>query len=428
MATIELGDLTDAPPAPITGRPLPRLHLRQLAVAAVTLALLVCGASAPAGEPGVRRLWSGAYQPENILAVTGDALYVQNDSQLVAYDLDDGDVRWAWRMDLDMLGIRPVLAGGLVLVQADNDTDDATEVSHTTIALDAATGAEIWRRSGGLRYDMIKEDSALLVEYQAEDRMVMSRIGLADGKPYWTLLVPGMREIVTDPAGRLLVRTSTGDVSVLRYSDGKREFSRRIMDGVEDPALGRYISMSVDGGRLLVYHSRADDTYTTVHDLTTLDEVMRGEPGNGPLSGCGAVLCRFEDGRFVAVDPMTGKELWREPSSVVGLSMVADDKLMLDLSDGRMHVLVESRTGRQLKAGLGGTALLDQVTEDSLLLLRPSQLPAGLTAITRIDMATGAGDLLGAIPLVPDPQTCQTVPGYLVCPGADRFFVTAVRR
>ncbi|MFC7527685.1 hypothetical protein [Actinoplanes sp. GCM10030250] len=432
MTMIELGDVTrDRPPRAAEDRIRPRLdrfRLRQIALALAAIGVLACGAAAPADEPGVRRLWSGDYGPESMFAVAGTTLYVLNTGELTAYDLAGGSVRWTWRTAENLMGFRPTQDGGPVLVAVgSSDPGEEPEPYRTTVALRPDTGAEIWQRPGVVRLDTA--ESVLLVGHSTDGTDRLTRVRLTDGEPIWTHPAPGLQEVAFDrdagPVGRLAFSTSSGDVTVLRYSDAAQVASRRFEGIAPDEAGIVYVSLSVDGGRLLLFHNEIALAYTTVHDMATLREVFRSAADDNPVSGCQAVLCRFTGDVFTAVDPATGRDLWQE-SPVIGLSMVSDDRLLLDLGDSRERVLVDSRTGRELASRLSGIAVFDPVRQGSVLLLRPSISPLGRTTVARVNLTTGAQNVLGALTVVPDPQSCQTVPGYLICPGADRFVVTAV--
>ncbi|MEU4687671.1 PQQ-binding-like beta-propeller repeat protein [Actinoplanes sp. NPDC023714] len=432
MALIELGDVSGArTPEPVADRitaGLDRRRLRPVALLAVLICLLACGAATRPGAPGVRLLWTAPHdQEEDSVALAGDTLYVLSGgerSELVAYSLTDGRRLWRWSTDAHLISVGPAPDGGPVLVTADpassGDPDGpAALASRTTIALRAASGAELWRRPGEPHAEGIEAGSALLKRFDPRGGIgSLSRVRLEDGVPLWTRDdgAPIQDVGVEAAGGRVVTRTAAGDVTVLAWADGARLASRRITAGA-----GRYSELSVGAGLLYMSAFGPGDPDTDVYRLDGLEPLI-----SGPLANCVGVICTWGQGGFAALDPGNGRELWRGPEIIA--SVMTEDRILTDRQNGSEHVLLDSRTGRALSPPVPGWMAYPDRWQDEILLLRPTSEPIGRTSVTRVDLATGRVSVLGSLEPLPDQQGCRTAPGYLVCTGWDRMVVAAVPR
>ncbi|BBH64538.1 hypothetical protein ACTI_12230 [Actinoplanes sp. OR16] len=432
MAVIELGDMTAGhPPDPVADpitAGLDRRRLRPVALVAVLLCLFACVAAVRPEPPGLRLLWTAPYVQEyESITLSGDTLYVLSGgerAEVVAYSLADGRRLWRWGTDAHLITVDPAPDGGPVLVTADpassgNPDGPAAQASRTTIALRAATGAEMWRRPGEPHWDAIEAGSALLKEFDPRGGIAsLSRVRLEDGVPVWTRSDGALiQDVGVDTAGdRVVTRTAAGDVTVLAWADGAGLASRRITAG-----RGRYSEISVAAGLLFVTVFGADDPDTGVYRLDGLEPLV-----SGPLANCVGVVCTWDAGEFAALAPEDGRELWRGPEIIA--SVMTSDRILTDRQNGSEHVLLDSRTGRELSEPVPGWIAWATRWQDEVLLLRATTEPIGRTSVTRLDLDTGRITVLGSLEPLPDQQSCRTVPGHLVCTGWDRMVVAAVPR
>lgn len=434
MSVIELGELT-------AGRPLEeeadRLRARPFAVALAVLAVLACAGSARPAEPGVRTLWSVELASESNVLVSGDMAYAVRGGEqthVIAYTLADGARRWTRELAGSLAGFRAAPHGGPLLLSVEPLFDGGSEsaVSRTTIALRAGTGEELWQRPGEAHPLAIDGESALLLRYDGHGEVMgLSRVRLIDGVPYWARQVESVQDVAVETGGgqstRLVTNSLAGTLTVLRYTDAAVLAQRRIPGLVSEPALGRYVTLFAEAGRLLVLRSDGARSYSAAYDLATLRELPRIGSAADVSYSCGVVICGHVTESLVGLDPDTGRELWRYPW-VAGISVIGTDRMLLDVRGGQEHVLVESRTGRRIAEGMRGSVAPDYTRDDVILLLDRTVDPPGWISVARLDLRTGERTLLGALVTVPDQQRCQWAAGYLVCEGPGRVAVAAVPR
>ncbi|MBG0561885.1 outer membrane protein assembly factor BamB family protein [Actinoplanes aureus] len=438
MTMIELGDVTAGRPAePEADRIAPRLdrlRVRTAAAAVAGLAVLACAGSAPAAEPGVRPLWSVELASESNVSVSGDVAYVVRGgerTEVIAYTLADGARRWVRELSGRLAGFRTTSDGGPLLLSVEPG-DAGTGMSRTTIALRAGTGAEIWRQPGEVAGLAVDADSTLLIRYDGRGSVMgLSRVRLTDGRPYWDRRVSSVQDVAVEnddgrPA-RVVTNSTRGELTVLRYADAAVLAERRIPGLVSEPAVGRYVTLFAEAGRLLVLHSDGERSYSAAYDLETLREMPRIGSAADVSYSCGVVICGHVAESLVGLDPETGRELWRYPW-VAGILVIGTDRMLIDVQGDSEHLLLESRTGRLLAQDLRGSVAPDHTRDHSLLLLNPTSDPPGEISVAHLDMRTGRRTLLGSLAPVPDPQRCETVPGHVICEGPGRLVVARVPR
>ncbi|GLY03593.1 PQQ-binding-like beta-propeller repeat protein [Actinoplanes sp. NBRC 101535] len=416
MTLIDLGEPGAGPDGRIRADPQGVRRAGVTLVAALTL--LGCTGSIRPGQPGVRPLWSAVFQDGDGLELAGDTAYLLRgrdgaDTELIVYDLATGAERWRWNTT-DTVGFQQTRddAGLLMLGLY---PQDGTAV---TVALRTDSGAEAWRISG----DIVPADFAdpgMLITEDGRLRL----IDVADGRTLWTRTEASTDVVVGDH--RVVTTDTRGDVTVLRYADAAVLTRRRIPALATDPAANRYVMLTAEQGLLLAYHDAGNGTVSSVYDLDSLEEVRAIDAGDGPLSGCGTVLCAFTRSGLAAYDPGTGRRLWSDPEAN-GWSGLSVDRILLDDDSGTAHTLVDSRTGRRLVENLRGRPVDDENAGSRVLLLRPITDLQDRVAVTRLDMVSGRHVTLGALAVTPALQRCRTVPGYLVCEGLGRLDVAAV--
>jgi hypothetical protein len=169
-------------------------------------------------------------------------------------------------------------------------------------------------------------------------------------------------------------------------------------------------------------------TGSVVYRPDTLAELWRAD---GTLTDCHAVVCGADAGGLAGYDPDTGARRWEAGGMTVAWP-VRDDRMVASSEvDGRFQLL-DPATGRAVGAvgsGLGSwrtearSAVADSPAPSSVFVLRSVTATPGETVV-RIDVATGARSLLGAIG-GSGWIGCRNVPNYLVCLQDSRLTVTA---
>ncbi|MEU4428449.1 PQQ-binding-like beta-propeller repeat protein [Actinoplanes sp. NPDC024001] len=353
----------------------------------------------------------------------------------MAYALADGARRWTRDIPGTLAGFQVGPDDGPLVVTVDPVTEtepDGIATGRTTVALQPATGKELWRRPGEVHASTVHAASALMVRYDGQGRISrLTRVRLTDGAPLWDRAGTAVQDIAvendTGEPTRLVTNTATGELTVLRYADAEVVARRRLPGFVSEPAVGRYAVLQAENGRLTVLQQDGEESASTIYHLDTLREIPHSGSWAEVSYGCGVIVCGHTEDSMLARDPADGRVLWRLPGAN-GISVLLPDRLLIDVQGGGEHVLVESRTGRRLAEGLRGSVAPDYDQRQSVLLLNPAFSPPGRVSVTHLDMRTGEQTLLGSLESLPDQQRCQLTPGYLVCDGPSRFVVVAVPR
>ncbi|MEU7901765.1 PQQ-binding-like beta-propeller repeat protein [Actinoplanes sp. NPDC049118] len=448
MTVIELGLVTDGgdrPPSARSRRPIGRAELRRVLVAAVAIVcvLTVTGSARP--EPhGPARLWSTPFREgADTFMVAGGGAYVLSQSggtRLTAHDLRTGVVRWSNPVpdNADVLGL---IQAGVLLLPAAHTTvrfkdPDGLEVyrefSRDTIAVDAVTGRQLWRRPGELA--AATGDRALLTEWNDDGSRVraMQMVRVADGGTVWSRRAADLETWVTDGrfqirADRLVTASAKGDVEVFDLADGSPVSAATLPWGRPPAQDSRATALTVEGHRLYVEHSDQERTTVTAYDTETLRRLWHIEPRSpGGAFGCGPVLCLNGPDGTAGYDRDTGELRWRIPGSANAFPLVTGQLLVDDDESGARHHLIDAATGRRL-ADLGTAAPVWNLgTTASPYLLARTREPAGLMSVSRFDERSGEVLLLGAMPPVIE-YGCQSEGTLLACMTQDsRLAVTDV--
>ncbi|WP_433297368.1 PQQ-binding-like beta-propeller repeat protein [Actinoplanes sp. CA-030573] len=436
MTLIDLGDVTheqEAPPFPVDRRRVLRALLAALTVAG----LVVLAGSAHAAPLGVRRLWTVTdFTEGDNFALGPDTLYVDRleggRDSVAAYDLATGAPRWIVGTGAESGGYGPALAGDTVLAQADplrinrKDKDGniySFERIGTTVALDAASGRELWRADGEARASAAT-GTALVTESDNEGRTIrLSLRRLRTGEEIWNHPTAALTDWTVlpddgDPEMVVLV-TPDGRTTVLRYADG-----RVLSDGRLPWPVRTNAALLWPVGRFLAVIRDVTDTdgTTTVYDPRTLRALWTA----AYVSSCGPLLCSVEVRGVSGRDPVTGHERWNVfPGRDV--REVAGDRLAISTNVDEPTVqLVDARTGRALGPPVKGDIAYTTEVTDSVLLLRPSVKPVGSVVVVRLHLRDGSTDVLGSFTPAGEQQTCAANARYLVCPRGDGLHVMAV--
>jgi outer membrane protein assembly factor BamB len=450
VALIDLGQITDAPPLP-PARPLDRRRVLRpiLAVLAVLGVGVLGGAARPAPSP-VRLLWSIPADESSQVGFDNDAVYVSTASDaratVTAYEVATGRTRWSIPVGVQSPSW-PAVAGDRLLlgtdpVTVDRKTADGTAAievfGRSTIAVDTATGREVWRSTGEPGYT--DRASTMLFQERTDTgrpaRLKLVRV--ADGTTVWSRALTGK----DDPAGswtvverdgrprEIVVLGENNEITFLAYADGSVTRTQRIP--------GTVSRFEMVGDYLLVADTEAAQTHsydpnltfretTTVYRANDLKRLWQADTSDGGFADCGPMLCTGDRKGFSARDAETGRILWTYPGMRTGRPAGSGRLLLFNLDDNQRNVLVDAATGRPVSAPLPGLSTWNSLLSlrDTMLVLRRTTQPVGLESITRLDLTTGRQTLLGVMPIVIEP-TCWELPGLLACQRQDRLEVRAV--
>ena len=341
----------------------------------------------------------------------GDALFLLMRSAVAAYRMPSGARRWSV----------PVRPGARLLAASQGRVVLAVEEPATgtaaLVGLDAATGAQAWRRDGTVP-SLPSGEGPPGVLLARGDGVIDGRLlglDIATGAVRWQLGTPSVRRVLLaadgrpeiadlDPGGTLLIRDA-GSAAVVRT--------------VVLPDLGPVDGFDISGNRLLVYYfERTTLLNSAVFDLTTGRRLWQhtGMAAAGGLWWCGTLLCTGSVSRTTVVDPDTGDPRW----SITGWTDLGpfDAGLMWataptpNTADPALGaVVLDAATGRVVRrfgpwdvvAALPGHAAL--VT---------GRNPGG-SLVGRLDLTTGAVTVLGRTEHWPAPPQCLATATLLAC-------------
>jgi outer membrane protein assembly factor BamB len=436
MTVIELGDVTsgsDRPePARARGGTDPRLTRRFGAALAALACMLIVGASAPPEPPrGLRTLWSIPFTYADRLTVTSDTVFtgvLNAAGELAAYTLTTGVKRWAVRLPDPTAWPTFAYPAGVVLVpnhrvareiHASDGSTFVTEFYRETIALDAHTGAELWRRPGEVY--LTDDDSVLLSDRNANGTRVeaLRLVRLRDGDIVWTRAGLHVEQVTAGGADPLrpdllLTVTPAGTVEILRLADGSRVTTGRVRWPAASAEKGVYTDVLLDGGRIYVRVGGLQGSALTGYDAETFRQLWRIDNSDSiAVYPCGTVICDIGLTAFTAHDPATGATRWRS-GRTRNVWAAGPGRL---LADGSRRQLIDEATGRTV-ADFGEDFPVQDLDGRVIYLVRNTVSPPNRTAVNRIDSGTGAVELRGAIDRVND-GGCQASGSHLVCSTLD---------
>jgi hypothetical protein len=459
MTVIELGDITPGSDLPAPAPAPPEFDARLLRRGALVLVAVFCllavtGSARP--EPRMfRTLWSVPFGSADRFTITSDALFattMTNAGRLTAYDLTSGRVRWSEPMPEPSGWPTALEPADVVLLPADrvaqqfNSDDGAsylTEYFKQTVALDARTGRERWRRPGELF--STTDTTAMLVERAGDsaDAQEFRLIRLRDGAVLWTGPAGDASRMATggpDP-GRpdlLITVTARGDAKVIRMADGTTVAAARI--DYQEPSQNQedFIDLFADGRNVYVRRANGKGESLTAYRLDTLARAWQ-VPGTARVNAyaCGPVVCAVQPDGVEAFDPVGGALRWRVPTAQDAWP-AAPGWILVNAGRSGTYALVEAATGRRI-TDLGPGTVAQSADGRAAFLLRglpPVRIPAtrtsrvriipARTAVSRIDLRTGAVQIRGLIDPVSD-YGCSATVDRLACPTTtDRLVVAGI--
>ncbi|GAA2546177.1 hypothetical protein GCM10010435_14220 [Winogradskya consettensis] len=437
MAVIELGLVTgddEEPRAPARRRVRPGDIRILAAVVAVLCVVAVTGSEPPESHAPVT-LWSVPLQGgSDSFASEGSNVYVLSSGEgygaqrsLTAYDLRNGTARWSVQGVDDATWIGSVTDGVLTLPAAgttvEYENSDGSkglrEYTRDTIALDTATGQELWRLRG--EFFSSGGGRVLLGEWNSEGSTVSSLrvVGLRDGVTAWRRTGSGAQSWVTTNgvlSDRLVTATAEGLVEVLDFADGHVVATQRLPWQPAADSSEQTTELSVEEHTLYLRTVDGDRGRVVAYDTETLRELWRLD--SRPFGGfyaCGPVMCLNDDNGISGYDPVTGQLRWQRPGGGYAFPLY-DDRLVVDEDqDGSRHSVIDGRTGATL-TDLGTATLVWSYTDgsDQVYALTRTTQPPGATAVSALDKRTGTLAMRGLIPQVQD-YGCQAAEKLLVC-------------
>jgi hypothetical protein len=438
MSVIELGDVTagDGPSAASARRRLDRRSvIRSLALLIGVLCLFTVNGSAVPAPRGPGRSWRLAFAGADDFALAGGIFVLHNGgTQLVSgYRWAGGPPRWSRRLSEPATSLVAAPDAGVLLLptgprSVETRTGDGGVIwnrySLRTIALDAATGRELWQGTGDVA--VLAADSVLLVEYTDDGAGVrrLRLVRLHDGATIWTRAGAGAYAwtgIGADsrrPTGLATV-TPTGALRVYRFADGAPLATATVPWRTASLTGGTLSQLYGDHGLLYLVTTYPDSASVAAYDpggtaRAGLRPVWQAtsDSGNAPAP-CGEVVCVPTAAGLTGRDWATGAQRWRAAGYDLGRGMTGH--LMLAGSENAGRAVLDDRTGRvRFPLGQGGAAW----DAGTAVALAPTVSPPGRLAVTRLDPGDGPALLLGAIEPVINTMWCQLQDLRLACQTA----------
>lgn len=430
MTVIELGDVTSGS-APRTAPEFDRRTRRRLAAVLVVLLCLITVTASARPEPSlVQTLWGARLASDyRFTAGGGSVVATTEPGVLSGYDLDTGRRRWTFPLPEPNSWPDLAASAGVVLLSTDrlanrflgaDGTQYLAEYYRGTVGLDLRDGRQLWAGSGSELAQHVN-GTVLMGDYVGDGSTVQSfRVVRArDGTAVWS--GPAGPAVTVVAAGadphrpdRVIAIAADGTASVYAWADGRRLAHRRIAWTPSAPGAGTLTDVFGDGVNVYVWRA-VDGAGGSVAAYRRDDLRPRWTAENAAEAGafaCGVVICELGPGGFAAVDPLTGRTLWRQVGprtvhAVGGRSLLAQD------GEAGPWTLYDARTG-EVRARIGlGFPVRDSDT-DEVLLTTPTEDPPMRTAVSRVDVGTGERSLRGTVDRVGD-LGCALTDDHLIC-------------
>lgn len=302
------------------------------------------------------------------LSAADGVVYAGGPEGLDAINVADGTLLWRYQVD-NPTSLNPqwggfldpaVVAGS---IYGTTRVDSADEVSsHTLVAVDGTTGIERWATpllAEGV-YPVASDGAVVVAVYETleDDGLLWPNLSLFDaatGAPLWEREFrdveqrPNTRPILVGSV--VVYGTQDGDVVALNVADGKRAWQRNVGFRVSAPSAANGIIYVLSEGE--------------IHALNAKSGKVRWHKGpgsgyflhEGTLPGEGTVPALVTDGPLVmfafshdlpgqlyALDPKTGKRLWRSEAGPAGADagspIVAGGRIVLALGSSESSDVV----------------------------------------------------------------------------------------
>ena len=370
MTVIDLG-FADTDPVSGTGRHWNRPSLRRLTLGAVLLLCLGTLTDSVVPHPrALRTLWTRPDVNGGFATAVGDSLVTLgrgDPRRITSYGLVDGRLRWSRQMPAAVPYLDAVRDSKVLLVPIDEVTRRSGDYDQTffsrTVALDPATGAELWR-SDGLSQGWTTPELTLLQRLDATGDTVVELIAvrLSDGARLWDHDVEGVTQLLplhADLARAQRIAIVAGDeVTMLRLADGAEVGRGTVEATAGDPETGNLDLVYGDEDAVYVLKSAPVSLSATAYSTTTLQQLWRFElsGGGGGIYPCGPVLCVARSTELDGYDWKTGRLRWQAPGMVDG--NVIDHGLLIASNGTGYAIAMDPATGRRIATLGAGAPLL----------------------------------------------------------------------
>jgi len=263
-----------------------------------------------------RDVGAGSSRRERIVAapvIAGGKIYVLDaDSTVHAFSTSGGSQ--AWRVELRPKATRDnsAIGGGIAVFDG---RVFATTGYGETVALDAASGKELWRKAAGAPFSGAPTAAGGRVYAVTNDSELVA-MGAGDGQILWT------HQAIAEPA-RILAASSpavVGDTVVSPFPSG------------EVVAL-----LTANGRRLWV------DSLSRTGRLTSLSAI--NDIAGRPVVADGVVYSVSHSGVFAAIDQRSGQRLWARGMASTQTPLVAGDAVYVVTVDGEAAA-IDRATGK----------------------------------------------------------------------------------
>lgn len=345
-----------------------------------------------------------------------DALYTatfgqnpDNESGIRRYALPGGEQLWATSLPQNVQNL--LLDGGILLARSGSDPRMSF--------LDAADGKVLWQLQSPSASMVTMSAGRVLLRTETGDGRTELRLADArTGRMIWSRFINGVGEIrnddlFEDDPDRIVVIGVDGHVTTLQFADGTVLGEGDL--GVGLPAefdrnfLADFVGVTVSGDQL--YLSRRDDgrSSLTAYRLPELIENWRVDGGPaGYVHDCGPVLC-ISDARWVSgLDPSNGAVRWSDPAWSNAMPWEDGTLLAYDQQEYPESAILDARTGA-VRRQLGRTHAIG-----GLELRADTEIPER-TWVAAADPADGVVRTVGSVRTAA-PFGCSVERPYLACP------------
>ncbi|MCS6986458.1 MAG: PQQ-like beta-propeller repeat protein [Sphingomonadaceae bacterium] len=287
---------------------------------------------------------------------------IDTEARVSAFTADTGRPLWSVRLERGREGTRPAFGGG---VSSDGDRVFATTGLGTAVALDAATGRELWRVNLGTPLRSAPTVGAGRVLVMAQDNR-LTALAADTGEELWQVTATLEPAAILGPAAPAL---EAGTV-VAGFSSGE------------------LFALRVENGRTVWQDQLARTGRTTA--LGALSAIVAS-----PVIDRGRVYAIGHGGRMVAIDLASGQRVWERNFAGVSTPAVAgeflfvltteNELLALTRRDGKIRWVTRLPRWRKPKSRQGAIHWAGPVLAGGRLVLVSSR---GRMAL--VDPATGA--------------------------------------
>ncbi|MDT4993097.1 MAG: hypothetical protein QOH97_2989 [Actinoplanes sp.] len=391
---------------------------RPVLVALVVLAALALLTAGVPARRTMRLLLSAGGQPAAAFELTDGALFTasfgnnpNSESGVRRYDLAAGTLSWAVAL--------PQNVQNLIYDGTSHVLMGRSGAEPKVAFLDADTGESLWRdESPNTIVWTMGGGHVLLASDVSDDARLIRLVDARTGRQLWSRSVDANGYFGTDAdqdgqvPTRVIAADKSGHTLVLNYADGRAlaegDLGIDLSVRFDNSAGVDFAGASQVGGTLYVSSRTSGVTSLSAWAVDTMTrrwQVTGGPAGNA--QDCGRVVCVIEDGGVSALDPATGRTLWRQPG--YGLTYRYDERTLVAYGPGDVPqaVLLDPATGA-VRERLGGSIDLAGV------LLRGDAVRMGRTWV-EVPGTDGDLHVVGGMDTAA-PYGCDRAGPYLACP------------